>query len=418
MSRRVGSYSSTRARQNVALPSRRGHLEAVELTDHRREAFQPRGPMLGIHPLPGQQEPDEIRRAHRLDLRAEAVQRVAMDARQQPPLAPLELGRRVTVAWGEAAAEHHSLRLQRDERRFDLDVRDAQCRGEGSRSGRTDDAESSTDQLADGGLSRRRIVEQFHFRAALGRDPDGRSAVDGLESRCTPGLDQLAHVLRPIGGLRFGQEAGGEQCVVQLVRVLDLGPDLLPHPLDGGGIERAEVGGGGGLERTAGVHRLRAALLQRCVVEELVGPRVEDLVRQRRRLGKIARDQPDLARVDPAEHGDQPVDVHHLVEAIVERLPHQRVIGDLTIARDVLQAGGGVREGGGEQILRLHPLDLGRHLASATTPRQGQGDRGVPSPVGPEHRGVEQRLDQDVAHGVGMEVAEHGLQGERVLRTQ
>ena len=68
--------------EDVALPRRGGNLEAVELLDDRRETFQPRGPMLTVHPLPGEQEPHEIRRAHRLDLRAKAIERVAMDTCQ------------------------------------------------------------------------------------------------------------------------------------------------------------------------------------------------------------------------------------------------------------------------------------------------------------------------------------------------
>jgi len=35
-----------------------------------------------------------------------------------------------------------------------------------------------------------------------------------------------------------------------------------------------------------------------------------------------------------------------------------------------------------------------------------------------EHRGVEQRLDQDVAHRVGMQELEHRLQRERMLRPE
>ena len=268
--------------QDVTLPRRGGNLEAVELADDGREALQSSGPVLGIHPLPGEQEPHEIRWAHRLDLRAEAVERVAVDPRQQPPLAPLQLDRGVAVARTEAAAEHHSLRLQRDERRLDLDLRHTQARRERGRGGGADDAEASAHELAHGGLPRRRIGQQVHLRPALGGDPDGRPAVGGLDSRRTPGLGQLVHVPGPVGALGLGQEARGEQGVVQLVRIPDLRPDLFPHPLDGGGIQRAEVVRGGGLEGAAGVHRLGAALLQGRVVEELVGPGVEDLVRQRR----------------------------------------------------------------------------------------------------------------------------------------
>ena len=42
--------------------------------------------------LPVQQEAHEFRRRHRLDLRAQPVQRVAMNARKQSPVAPFEFG--------------------------------------------------------------------------------------------------------------------------------------------------------------------------------------------------------------------------------------------------------------------------------------------------------------------------------------
>src|SRR3954462_5055054 len=59
--------------------------------------------------LPVQQEAQEIGRADRLDLRPQAIQRVAMDAGEQPPVAPLELGN----PGSEAAAQDATLRLQR-----------------------------------------------------------------------------------------------------------------------------------------------------------------------------------------------------------------------------------------------------------------------------------------------------------------
>jgi hypothetical protein len=43
--------------------------------------------------LPVQEEAHEVGRAHRLDLRAQAVQRVAVDAREEPPIAPFDFDR-------------------------------------------------------------------------------------------------------------------------------------------------------------------------------------------------------------------------------------------------------------------------------------------------------------------------------------
>ena len=68
----------------------------------------------------------------------------------------------------------------------------------------------------------------------------------------------------------------------------------------------------------AAARRARAALLERRVVEERVGPAVQDLVRERRRLGRVAG---DAARTSPASmpssSAHEPVDVHRLVQAVV-----------------------------------------------------------------------------------------------------
>ena len=66
-------------------------------------------------------------------------------------------------------------------------------------------------------------------------------------------------------------------------------------------VERAEVA----LvlrQRAAQRHGARAALLQRRVVEVGVRLAVQDLVRERRRLGRVARVQADLAALDALQH--------------------------------------------------------------------------------------------------------------------
>ena len=72
--------------------------------------------------------------------------------------------------------------------------------------------------------------------------------------------------------------------------------------------------------------------------------------------------EPQLAAVDPAEHGAQPFEVHRLLEAVAHGLRHERMIGDLPIAGDVLEAGGRVGEHGRHQVVGQHPLDLGATL--------------------------------------------------------
>src|SRR2546430_4121427 len=57
--------------------------------------------------------------------------------------------------------------------------------------------------------------------------------------------------------------------------------------------------------------------------------------------------------------------VHCLLEAVPQRLAHQRVIGNLELARQILGAGELVREDGREQILRRHARSESTRLNSS-----------------------------------------------------
>ena len=173
-----------------------------------------------------------------------------------------------------------------------------------------------------------------------------------------------------------------------------------------------------GISAAARLHRVAPPLLERRIVEERVRPRVEDLVREHRRLGRVARDQPQLAAVDAAEHGVEPVEVHRLLEAVAHRLRDQRMIGNLAIAGDVLEAGRGIGKDRRHQIVGQHPLQLRRDLAAAAGARHGERDRRVPAPARLEHRRVEERLHEHVARRLRMQIAEHVRQRERVLRPE
>jgi hypothetical protein len=99
-------------RQHIALPGARRQAEARQLLDH---AIQPLVAGLLVRRadvLVLQEEAHQHRGRDWLDLTPQLVQHRAVDARQQPPLAPLELGRLRAVA----AAEHEALRLQQHQR--------------------------------------------------------------------------------------------------------------------------------------------------------------------------------------------------------------------------------------------------------------------------------------------------------------
>jgi hypothetical protein len=105
----------------VAFPGRGGNFVAFELRDHRGETFHAFRFGSARDSLPIQQESHEVRAGHRLDLRAQGLDGVTMNARQQPALAPFERG--VTPRHGlghagflaEAAAQHEAFAFELDE---------------------------------------------------------------------------------------------------------------------------------------------------------------------------------------------------------------------------------------------------------------------------------------------------------------
>jgi len=111
-------------------------------------------------------------------------------------------------------------------------------------------------------------------------------------------------------------------------------------------------------------------------------------------------------------------DIHRLVEAIVDRLAHQRVIGNLARADEVFAAGDLIGKDRGQQILGIHARQRRRHLLAAAEARQGERDAGDPAPARREHRRVEKCLDQDVAHRVRVQVVFDVGEIEAVRRRQ
>ena len=181
---------------------------------------------------------------------------------------------------------------------------------------------------------------------------------------------------------------------------LRLRPGLLAHALDGGGVERADAVERALVQRPPRQHRLRAALFQRRVVEERVQLGVEDPARERRRLGRVDRDALDRPVAQALEHLDQPLDVGRFGQAVVDRLPHERVIHrDRQVARrQVLRARDRRGKRRRQQVARAHPQDLRRHRLAVLEALEHQRPRRVPPPARFEHRLVEHRLRQHLPH--------------------
>ena len=84
------------------------HPGQVEFARHGAQRLRALAP-LRAEPLPVEQEPLVVRERGRLDLVAQALQRVAMDAREQSPLAPLLARRRgAAVVGGEDVGGRHN----------------------------------------------------------------------------------------------------------------------------------------------------------------------------------------------------------------------------------------------------------------------------------------------------------------------
>jgi hypothetical protein len=94
--------------QDRSFPGGRRQFETIELRDDLAQPVDARQSGSGPDVLPIEQESHEIRRTHRLDLRAQSMQGVTMDARQQRALAPLRAGR----VMPEPPSQNDALRFQ------------------------------------------------------------------------------------------------------------------------------------------------------------------------------------------------------------------------------------------------------------------------------------------------------------------
>ena len=210
-------------------------------------------------------------------------------------------------ARGEPPAQHHALALERDQRRSGLCPRRCRATQPALRRSRVRECPAgrgarelaSTSTLAGANLaSARSAATQSTGPAWLPLTARPRPAVTARPRTSPAPWRRRPAPPRPSS---VGEESRGEQRVVQLVGVARVGPGLVAHLRDRRRVERAEIVGGWWARRPARVDRLRAPLLERRVVEERVRLRVQDLVRERRRLGQVARHAADVAALDPSQ---------------------------------------------------------------------------------------------------------------------
>ena len=149
------------------------------------------------------------------------------------------------------------------------------------------------------------------------------------------------------------------QRIVQFLPVCGLRPCLLADTGDGRVVKPPQVGGGCGVEKSTTGDGTGAPLFQWRTIQESVGPAVDNLRRQGGRLHQIAGYHTDRPCFDACYPFDQPVNIHGLGQAILNGLVNQGMVGYLPVTDDILQTGKLVREHTGDQVLRLHPQQVG-----------------------------------------------------------
>src|SRR5581483_7411128 len=138
----VGGVVARDARgEHVLFPGAGGQLEPLELAHDREQALPAVKLRAGVDVLPAQQKAHQVGRAHRLDLAPQRPQREAVDAGEEPPLAPFLL-----VGPGrEATAQRDAAALEPGEAHGDAAWREADARSEGDRRDGAQDLEPPPD---------------------------------------------------------------------------------------------------------------------------------------------------------------------------------------------------------------------------------------------------------------------------------
>ena len=211
-----------------------------------------------------------------------------------------------------------------------------------------------------------------------------------------------------------GQHHQRRQSIVQFVGVAHDRPRLGRHFGDRVGAQNSgaiDVAADG----PAQLHRARAPFFERRVVEKRVRVRIQNLVTERRRLGRIDRDRTDFAGFETLQNADQAVEIHRFVQAVIDRLAHQHVIGNTNRPGEILGARGLIRKERRDEIVGAHPQQLRRHFTAAAHPHDRERAYGVPTPARREHRRGQHRLGQDVFDTCRLDVLEDDLERKGVL---
>ena len=370
-------------RQHSAFPGGRRGGAAFQPFQRETKALRAVRP-LRSDALPMQQKGGEFRGAYRLDLLPQRFQRAPVYAGEQAAFTPLV--RAVRFGAGpKPAANHETFSLQRH-----------QCFGAGCRlqpqrlrqfrgGHRPQNFKPAAQQFTDLGCGVLRLrADRGQLLPAFHTGPDLPAIADRKAER--PALRrQLRKSIRVLRQFGFGQETRQVQGVVQFVRIARPRPGFRAHFGDRAGVGPRQRCGVFDVHQMTGSNRLGAAFLGRRIVEERIGLGGDDFLGQDRRRGRLGKVHVGRAPLKGAQQVQQAVGVHQVVQAIVQGLVDQRMIGDGAVAHEVLGARDQVGEQRNHEVLRIASLKLRRAPFALPVAEYGQRRGGGPSPARGKH---------------------------------
>ena len=206
---------------------------------------------------------------------------------------------------------------------------------------------------------------------------------------------------------------------MEFVLIAEIGPTFAANGGDGLGIESAGTLENTGGQIAAGGGGTGATLFEAGFVEEGEGVGVEEFVGELGWDRGVDGEAADGSLLDTAQDLDEAFEVHGLLQDILHDLVDERVIGYLNVADDSLEAGCGLGEDGGHEIVGAGALDLRGDTLAFGEAEKLEAATGGPSPASfKDGRGDGGLLEEIFCGVLGKELKDVGewkgvLLGER-----
>ena len=208
------------------------------------------------------------------------------------------------------------------------------------------------------------------------------------------------------------------QHVMQLISIPHIRPSLTPYLRDRPRIQPAHFLQHRLRQHPPHLHRACPPFLERRVIEIRIRIRIQNFMRELRRHRSIHRQHTNLSRSHPAQHRLQSFNVHRLGEHIFHHFAHQRMIRNLPLPINILEARCCIRKHRGQQVIRPHPLNLRRNLLAILETQQRQRSVCIPPPARPKNRRIQRRLLQNRLHRIRIQKVKNVPQRKAVLLRQ